>query len=85
MSESGLPGYEATAMIALLVPARTPGAIVTRLNQEMVRVLNLPEMKGKFLAAGSEVAGSSPEELMRIMKSEMPRWEKVIGQAGIKE
>jgi tripartite-type tricarboxylate transporter receptor subunit TctC len=85
LSESGLPGYEATAMIALLAPARTPAAIVIRLNQEMVKVLNLPEVKERLLAAGTEVTGSSPGELLRVMKSEMPKWEKIIRQAGIKE
>ena len=82
--ESGLPGYEATAMIALLAPAGTPPTIATRLNQEIVRVLNAPEVKEKFLAAGTEVAGSSPAQLTQIMKSEMARWEKVIAQSGIK-
>ena len=61
LSESGLSGYEATAMIALFAPARTPAAIVTRLNQEMVKALNLPEVKEKLLAAGTEVVASSPE------------------------
>ena len=83
--ESGLPGYEATAMIALLVPAGTPAAIVTRLNQEMVKVLNLPDVKARLLAAGTEVAGSSPGELMQVMKSEMSKWGKIIRQSGIKE
>ena len=85
LSESGLSGYEATAMIALFAPARTPAAIVTRLNQEMVKALNLPEVKEKLLAAGTEVVASSPERLMQVMKSEMSRWEKIIRQAGIRE
>jgi tripartite-type tricarboxylate transporter receptor subunit TctC len=83
--ESGLPGYEATAMIALLAPARTSAAIVTRLNQEMVRILNLPDVKERLLAAGTEVVGSSPGQLMQVMKSEMSKWEKIIRQSGIKE
>jgi tripartite-type tricarboxylate transporter receptor subunit TctC len=78
MWESGLPGYEATAMIALLAPAGTPAVVVTRLNQEMVKVLNLPDVKERLLAAGTEVAGSSPGQLMQVMKSEMSKWEKVI-------
>ena len=83
--ESGLPGYEATAMIALLAPAGTPAGIVTRLNQEIVKVLNLPDVKERLLAAGTEVAGSSPGQLTQVMKSEMPKWEKIIRQSGIKE
>ena len=84
LSESGLPGYEATAMIALLAPAKTPVAMVTLLNQEMVKVLNLPEVKDRLLAAGTEVVGSSPGQLMQVMKSEMTKWEKIIRQAGIR-
>ena len=85
LSESGLPGYEATAMIALLAPAGTPASTATRLNQEVVKVLDLPEVKEKLLAAGTEVAGSSPRQLLQVMKSEMSKWEKIIRQAGIKE
>ena len=85
LSESGLPGYEATAMIALLAPAGTPASTATRLNQEVVKVLNLPEVKERLLAAGTEVAGSSPQNLLQVMKSEMSKWEKIIRQAGIKE
>ena len=85
MWESGLPGYEATAMIALLAPAGTPAGIVTRLNQEMVKVLNLPDAKERLLAAGTEVVASSPGQLMQVMKSEMSKWEKIIRQSGIKE
>jgi tripartite-type tricarboxylate transporter receptor subunit TctC len=85
IAESGLPGYEATAMIAFLAPAGTPAAIVTRLNQEMVKVLGLPDVKEKLLAAGTEVAASSPGQLLQMMKSEMPKWEKIIRQAGIRE
>ena len=85
LSDSGLPGYEATAMIALLAPARTPPAIVTRLNQEMVKALNLPEVKARLLAAGTEVAATSPAELAQLMKSEMKRWGPLIRQSGIRE
>ncbi len=84
LSESGLPGYEATAMIALLSPANTPAPVVNLLNREIVKILNLPEVKDRMLAAGTEVIGSSPGQLTQIMKSDMPKWEKIIRQAGIK-
>lgn len=84
LSESGLPGYEATAMIVFMAPAKTPAMVVNLLNREIAKVLNLSEVKEKMLAAGTEVIGSSPEQLMQTMKSEMPKWEKIIRQAGIK-
>ena len=84
LSESGMQGYEATAMIAFLAPAGTPPAIVTRVSQEIVKVLHSPEVKEKLLAAGTEVAATSPAGLTQIMKSEMARWEKVIRQSAIR-
>ena len=50
-----------------------------------MKALNLPEVKERLLAAGTEVVGSSPGELMQVMRSEMSRWGKIIRQAGIKE
>ena len=85
LADSGVPGYEATAMIALFAPAKTPPHLVTRLSQEMVKSLNLPDVRERLLAAGTEVAATSPGELSRIMKSEMTKWEKVIREARIGE
>ena len=65
-------------------PTKTPVAIVNRLNQEMARVLGRPDVKEKFINAGSEVVGSSPEELNLMMKTEMERWGKLIKEAGIR-
>lgn len=82
---SGLPGFEVASVYALFAPARTPAAIVNRLNQEVVRFLGRTDVKEKFFAAGVETIGSSPEELAAAMKSEMTRMGKVIREAGIRE
>jgi tripartite-type tricarboxylate transporter receptor subunit TctC len=82
---SGLPGFEVASVYALFAPARTPAAIVNQLNQEIVRFLVRTDVKEKFLAAGVETIGSSPEELAAAMKSEMARMGKVIKLAGIRE
>ena len=84
VSASGLPGYEAIAVIALFAPAKTPTAIVNRLNQEMIRVLGRPEVKEKFINVGSEVVGSTPDELNTMMKTEIDKWGKLIKDAGIR-
>lgn len=68
--------------VGIFAPAKTPPMLIKRLNQEIVRVLNRPEVKGRFLKVGSEVVGSSPEELTAMMKSEMARWVKLIKDAG---
>ena len=67
-----------------LAPAKTPEAIIHRLNQETVRFLNQPEVKRKLLDSGLEAAGSSPEELAATIKSSMARMDKVIKAAGIR-
>jgi tripartite-type tricarboxylate transporter receptor subunit TctC len=55
VTASGVPGYEWVGTTHMMVPARTPAAIVHRLNQEIVRFLNRPEVKERFLAAGTEI------------------------------
>ena len=84
VAASGLPGYEATGMIGIWAPAKTPGAIINRLNQEILRFLNLPEVKERFLNGGEEIVGSSPEQLAATIKSDGAKWGKVIKEAGIR-
>lgn len=84
MAASGLPGYESTAMYGMFAPAGTPVAIVNRLHDEIVRVLNAAEVKRKFFGVGMETVGDSPEQLASTIKSEMARVGKVIKAAGIR-
>ena len=82
VTASGVPGFELTSYNALFAPAKTPAAIITRLNQETVRVVE--EIKEKFYKAGAEAGTSSPEELAATIKSEMAKWGKVIKDVGIR-
>lgn len=84
VAASGLSGYESVNRFAVLAPAKTPTVLINRLNQEIVRVLNSPDVKEKFLYAGVETVGSSPEQLAAAIKSEMATVGKVIKDAGIK-
>jgi tripartite-type tricarboxylate transporter receptor subunit TctC len=79
-----LPGYEATSIQAVFAPSGTPGAVIVRLNQEIVRCLNQPEVKERLFNSGVEAVGSSPEELATTIKAEMSRLGKVIREAGIR-
>ena len=79
-----LPGYEMAQNLVMYVPAKTPEAIINRLNQEVVRFLKTPEAKQQFLNVGIVPVGSSPEQLAAAMKSEIARLAKVIKAAGIK-
>ena len=84
VAASGLPGYEATLILGIFAPAKSSAAIINRLNREIVRVLDLPDVKERFLNAGVEAVGSSPGELAAAIKADMARWGKVIKDAGIK-
>jgi tripartite-type tricarboxylate transporter receptor subunit TctC len=84
VAASGVPGYESVSSLGILAPAQTPEPIINRLNQEVVRVLNQPDLKAKFLNSGIEVVASSPAQLAATMKSEMTVMGKVIKDAGIK-
>jgi tripartite-type tricarboxylate transporter receptor subunit TctC len=79
-----LPGYDVASRLAVFAPAGTPGPIVNRLNEEIVRILQRPEVKEKLVATGIEPVGDSPEALAATVKSEMDRMGKVIKAAGIR-
>ncbi len=82
--ELNLPDYEVDSWYALFAPAKTPPAIVARLQKEVARTVQLPEVKQKLLEQGADVVGSTPEELDQVVKAELRRWADVIRDAGIK-
>jgi tripartite-type tricarboxylate transporter receptor subunit TctC len=84
IAESGFPGFEYIAWYGLLAPAGTPTAIVRKLQSETARVLALPEVLARLADAGVEAVGNSPEEFGATIKSEIPKWARVIKDAGIK-
>lgn len=79
-----VPGYESVGTYGLFAPARTPAAIVTRLNSDAARVLNRAEVKEKLSSSGVEVAWSSPDEFSAMIKSEMTRLAKVLKDTGVR-
>jgi tripartite-type tricarboxylate transporter receptor subunit TctC len=78
------PGYQATNWYAYYAPAKTPKDIVARLNKEIVKALNSPDVKGLLAKQGLEAAPGTPEELAAFSKAEHDTWGKVVKQAGIK-
>jgi tripartite-type tricarboxylate transporter receptor subunit TctC len=84
VAESGYPGFEVTVWFGLLAPARTPAAIVRRLHLETVKALALPDLRAKLADLGLEGIGNSPDEFAAVIKSDIPKWAKVIKDAGIK-
>ncbi|MDB5804226.1 MAG: transporter [Betaproteobacteria bacterium] len=78
VAEAGLPGFEASQWYAVLAPARTPKPIIERLNAELVKVVQSPEVQAQLQNEGSEAVGSTPEELGQTMKSEVTKWAAAI-------
>lgn len=79
-----VPGYEAGAATGFFAPARTPAAIIERLNRESLRLLARADVKAKFLATGAEATGSTPQQLANLVRTDSAKWSKVIRDAGIK-
>ena len=71
-------------MSGILAPAKTPATVINRLNQELLQILNRPEMKEKFVSLGMEPVSSSPEQFATAIRAEMTRMGKVIKDAGIR-
>jgi tripartite-type tricarboxylate transporter receptor subunit TctC len=83
MIESGFADFEVDSWYALFAPARTPAAIVSRLHAAMTQALREPEIREKLLAQGAEAVGSSPEELGAVVRSEIPKWKRLVRDAKI--
>jgi tripartite-type tricarboxylate transporter receptor subunit TctC len=84
MDESGYPGFEVTSWNGLLAPAGTPATIVRKLHLETVKVLALADVRARLAGLGMEVIGNGPDEFAAAIKSEIPRWAKVIKESGMK-
>jgi tripartite-type tricarboxylate transporter receptor subunit TctC len=85
ISASGLPGYAAVSTYGVFAPAKTPDAILNRINQEVVRFVHTPEARARFLNGGTEPVGSTPEAFAASIKSDMNKWGKMIKDAGIRD
>jgi len=83
VEEAGLPGFEVVAWFGLFAPAGVPRPIITKLNEEVVKILKLPETHKQLAGHGLIPAGGTPEELGKFLKSEIGRWAKLIKEAGI--
>ena len=84
LNESGLPGFEVVNWYGVIARAKTPPAIIAKLNAEIRKVLEAPDTKSRFQAQGFETAGNTPEEFDAYIRAELAKWSKVVKQAGIK-
>ncbi len=85
MAEAGFPGFEETApWVGMLAPAKTPPAIVARLNDAMLKALAKPEVRTRMENLGAFIVGDSPAEFAAYLRRDYTRWEEVIKAAGVK-
>jgi tripartite-type tricarboxylate transporter receptor subunit TctC len=82
VAESGVPGFEVVSWYGLLAPAGTPRPIVLKINAEVKRILDTPEMRDKLTAEGAEVSPTTPEEFAAYIKTEMTKWARVVKASG---
>jgi tripartite-type tricarboxylate transporter receptor subunit TctC len=85
VAASGLPGYESISIYGVYAPAKTPEAILRRLNEVIVATLNTPEIRERFFNVGVEAVGSTPAQLSLAMKDDVARLRRLIREAGIRE
>jgi tripartite-type tricarboxylate transporter receptor subunit TctC len=84
LAASGLPGYEAVNIHGMFAPAKTPAPVIQRLNQEIVRVLRQQDVRERFLSAGLDTVGSTPNELAETVRADIARMSKVIKENNIR-
>jgi tripartite-type tricarboxylate transporter receptor subunit TctC len=84
MAQSGLAGFDLVTWIGFLVPSGVNREIVSKLNSELVRILNLPETKERFAGMGMTVIASSPDQFAQTIKSDAAKFDRIIKSAGIK-
>ena len=83
VSESGVPGFEVTVWYGMCVPAGVPKRVVAKLNAEVVKTLNLPDVKERLAQASIQAAPSTPEQFAAYIRAESIKWAKVIKDAGL--
>ncbi len=84
IAEAGVPGYEVVQWFGVLAPANTPRDIIARLHAGIVRAVQDPAIKERFISDGAETVGSTPEEFAAVIRADLSKWSKVIKDAGIK-
>ncbi len=85
VAESGVPGFTLVSWNGFVMPAKTPRDIVVRLNREIARALEAPEVRERFISLGITPRASTPEELQRIYDADVVRWRQVIADAKISQ
>jgi tripartite-type tricarboxylate transporter receptor subunit TctC len=84
IAEAGVPGYESTIWLGIMAPAGTPKAIVDKLNAEINKVINRPDVKAAWDKQGAVALTMSPAEFDAYLRKDIEKWAKVVKESGIK-
>ena len=84
LGEAGFPGFETTLWHGVLAPAKVPRHVITRVNQEVVKVIAMPDIQKLLQFEGGSASPSTPEEFQAFLREEVNRWDKMVKQTGIK-
>jgi tripartite-type tricarboxylate transporter receptor subunit TctC len=84
VAESGLPGYEAVAWYGIFAPAGTPQDYVQKLNADIVRIVQSPDVRELFLKQGATAYATSPEEFAGVVRRDIAKWRKIVRESGAK-
>lgn len=85
VAEAGVPGYEAVIWLGVMAPAGTPKAVVERLNAEITRAANAPEMKAAWSKQGAVAMSMTPDEFTRFVRQDIDKWAKIVEISGAKQ
>ena len=84
VAESGLPGYEVVSWQGIFAPAGTPPDIIKRLNEEIVKIIRMPDVLERMDGLGVQPVGNTPEEFAKFQRAEIAKWAQVVKEAGLK-
>ena len=84
IAESGYPGYALDIWVGITMPAKSPPAIIAKVNADVTKVLGTQEIRARLAPQGVEVVTGTPQALAQLVRDEHARWGKIIAQAGIK-
>jgi tripartite-type tricarboxylate transporter receptor subunit TctC len=84
IDESALKGYDAASWYGLFMPAGAPKNAVASISREVVKIMQAPDIRDRFMADGFEPAGIGPDEFSRYLRAEIQKWDKIVKAAGIK-
>ncbi|HZQ60872.1 MAG TPA: tripartite tricarboxylate transporter substrate binding protein [Casimicrobiaceae bacterium] len=83
LNESGIAGYDTAGWLGLFAPAGTPKEIVTKLRDEVVKVMQDPDIRALIAAQGGEPVGNTPEQFARVVSADLARWKRIVALANV--